>query len=48
VNFTRNSVVDYDFDKLEGGETVRFAEVQGEDGPTASTVHVEGKHHTTG
>lgn len=48
VNFSRNSMVDYDFDKLEGGETVRFSEVQGEGGPTASTVHVEGKHHATG
>ena len=48
VNFSRNSMVDYDFDKLEGGETVRFSEVQGVDGPTASTVHVEGKSHATG
>ncbi|MGM0517522.1 MAG: HPF/RaiA family ribosome-associated protein [Pseudomonadota bacterium] len=48
VAFTRASVVDYDFDKLEGGESVRFAEVQGEDGPVASTVHVEGKHHVVG
>ena len=48
VSFTRNSVVDYDFDKLEGGESVRFVEVQGEDGPTASTVHVEGKRHVVG
>lgn len=48
VSFTRNSVVDYDFDKLEGGESVRFAEVQGIDGPRATTVHVEGKHHVGG
>ncbi|MFA7521681.1 MAG: HPF/RaiA family ribosome-associated protein [Halothiobacillaceae bacterium] len=42
VDFSRNSVVGYDFDKLEGGESVRFSEVKGEYGPAAGTVHIEG------
>ncbi len=48
IRFTRNSVVDFDFDELEVGDEVRFAEVEGEDGPVASTVHVVGKHHIVG
>lgn len=48
LRFTRNSVVDSDFDKLEVGDAVRFAENEGEEGPTASTVYVVGKHHVVG
>lgn len=45
VYFHRNSLVDANFDKLEEGARVHFVEVAGEQGPQASTVHVEGKHH---
>lgn len=48
VRFSRNSVVDFDFDKLEVGDEVRFAEIEGEEGPVASTVHVVGKHRSAG
>jgi ribosomal subunit interface protein len=48
IPFTRNSVVDYDFDKLEVGDSVRFVEVESDEGPAASTVHVEGKQHVVG
>lgn len=45
IYFHRNSVLDADFDKLEEGARVHFSEEMGENGPQASTVHVEGKHH---
>ena len=45
VYFHRNSVLNEDFDKLEVGTRVHFAEEMGEKGPQASSVHVEGKHH---
>ena len=48
VYFHKNSVVDADFDRLEIGAEVRFAEEPGELGPQASTVHVVGKHHIVG
>ncbi|WP_026289964.1 HPF/RaiA family ribosome-associated protein [Thioalkalivibrio sulfidiphilus] len=48
IRFTSKSVVDYDFSKLEVGDRVWFTEVASEDGPAASTVHVEGKHHIVG
>jgi len=48
VYFHRNSVVDADFDKLQIGDEVRFAEEMGELGPQASTVHLVGKHHIVG
>jgi len=38
--FHRNSVLDKDFDSLSVGDSVRFSEEMGEDGPQASTVHV--------
>lgn len=38
-------MVDGDFDNLQIGAEVRFAEEKGERGPQASTVHVVGKHH---
>lgn len=40
IYFHRNSVVNGDFDDLELGTVVRFAEEQGEKGPQASTVHI--------
>lgn len=45
IYFNKNSVVDADFDKLEAGQEVRFAEEMGNKGPQASTVHLIGKHH---
>lgn len=46
VYFHRNSVVDANFDSLEPGASVHFTETNGDLGPQASTVHIEGKHHT--
>ncbi|HEY8519254.1 MAG TPA: HPF/RaiA family ribosome-associated protein [Gammaproteobacteria bacterium] len=43
IYFHRNSVVNADFDKLEPGMEVRFAEEEGDEGPQASSVHVVGK-----
>ncbi|WP_133718741.1 HPF/RaiA family ribosome-associated protein [Methylocaldum gracile] len=48
IYFHRNSVVQGDFDKLGIGDTVRFVEEMGEQGPQASSVAVEGKHHVVG
>lgn len=48
IYFHRNSVVEGDFDRLEPGDRVRFHEEMGEEGPQASTVRVEGKHHVIG
>ncbi|ACL71346.1 Cold-shock protein DNA-binding [Thioalkalivibrio sulfidiphilus HL-EbGr7] len=48
IRFTSKSVVDYDFARLEVGDRVWFTEVDSDDGPAASTVHVEGKHHIVG
>ncbi|WP_455235090.1 HPF/RaiA family ribosome-associated protein [Thiogranum longum] len=48
IYFHRNSVIDADFDRLEVGDAVHFAEEMGEKGPQASTVHLEGKHHIVG
>jgi len=48
VYFHRNSVVGASFDEFKLGDEVRFAEVQGEEGPRASTVHRVGKHHLVG
>lgn len=48
IYFHRNSVVDADLDGLQIGAEVSFAEEMGEHGPQASTVHVVGKHHSTG
>ena len=48
VYFHRNSVLNAEFDKLEEGAEVRFNEESGEQGPQASTVLVEGKHHVVG
>ncbi len=48
IYFHRNSVIDGDFDLLETGDQVWYAEEPGEEGPQASTVHIVGKHHPTG
>lgn len=48
LEFTRNSVVDDDFDRLNVGDEVRFAEAQSDRGPAASTVYVVDKRHREG
>lgn len=45
VYFHRNSILDADFDQLQVGDEVRYAEEAGEAGPQASSVHLIGKHH---
>lgn len=44
----RFSVLNADFDRLEVGDTVRFHEEAGVEGPQASTVHVERKVRAAG
>ena len=46
IYFHRNSLVNADYDRLEAGDLVRFHEEAGEEGPQASTVHLEGKLQT--
>lgn len=48
IYFHRNSVVNSDFDRLTPGTPVHFSEENGEMGAQASSVLVEGKHHTVG
>lgn len=48
IYFHRSSVVNFDFDHLEIGKKVRYHEEMGEQGPQASSVMVEGKHHIVG
>jgi cold shock CspA family protein/ribosome-associated translation inhibitor RaiA len=38
IYFHRNSLVNYNFDKLECGTSVRFTEESGDEGPQASSV----------
>ena len=45
IYFHRNSLVNDDFDDLEIGTELRFAEEAGEKGPQASSAFVIGKHH---
>lgn len=45
VYFHRHSVLDEDFDALNLGDEVRYAEERGDEGPQASTVKTIGKHH---
>ena len=47
IYFNRNSIVYEDFDNLTEGDSVHFSEEMGKDGPQASTIHLEGKHHVT-
>lgn len=48
IYFHRNSVINANFDSLEVGAEVRFAEEQGDEGPQATSVSVVGKHHVLG
>jgi cold shock CspA family protein/ribosome-associated translation inhibitor RaiA len=48
IFFHRNSVVNADFDRLDVGAEIRFAEEPGQQGPQASTVHVVGYERRTG
>jgi ribosomal subunit interface protein len=48
IYFHRNSVLNAEFDDLEEGAEVRFHEESGDQGPQASTVKAEGKHHVVG
>jgi cold shock CspA family protein/ribosome-associated translation inhibitor RaiA len=45
IYFHRNSVADDEFDSLELGQEVRFAESVGDKGPQATLVRPVGKHH---
>ena len=45
IYFHRNSLLNADLDELEVGASVRFHEESGEQGPQASSVTIEGKHH---
>jgi len=45
IYFHRNSLLDADFDDLQPGAEVRFAEEQGDQGPQATSVQLIGKHH---
>ncbi|MEW5972731.1 MAG: HPF/RaiA family ribosome-associated protein [Pseudomonadota bacterium] len=45
IYFHPNSLLNEEFEDLEKGAEVRFAEEEGEKGPKATTVHVIGKHH---
>lgn len=45
IYFHPHSVLNEEYDKLEKGAEVRFAEEEGEKGPKASSVQVIGKHH---
>ncbi len=45
VYFSPNSLLNEDFEALQKGAEVRFAEEEGEKGPMASSVQVVGKHH---
>jgi ribosomal subunit interface protein len=45
VYFHRNSLLKADFEQLQVGDEVRFAQEAGEKGIQASTVRLIGKHH---
>lgn len=48
VYFHKNSILNADLLDLEIGTPVRFHEEAGDEGPQASSVTVEGKHHIVG
>lgn len=48
IYFHRNSVVNAAFDRLDIGMPVHFSVEEGEHGPQASSVLVEGQHHVVG
>jgi cold shock CspA family protein len=45
VYFHRNSLFNDDFEQLQVGDEVRFAEEEGDKGLQASTIRLIGKHH---
>jgi len=45
IYFHKNSVMEVDFDQMEVGMEVHFAEEQGKKGPQASTVRPLHRHH---
>ena len=45
IYFHRNSILNASLDDLKVGDSVRFNEETGEQGPQASSVSLEGKHH---
>ena len=45
IYFHRNSILNSRLDDLKIGDSVRFHEESGEQGPQASSVFLEGKHH---
>lgn len=47
IHFHPNSVVDAAFERIQVNDRVRFAEVPGEEGPWASTVHLITHHYGT-
>ena len=48
IYFHRNSVVNGAFDRLDIGMPVHFSVEEGEHGPQASSVLIEGAHHVVG
>jgi ribosomal subunit interface protein len=48
IYFHRNSLVTGELEELTPGVTVRFVEEAGDEGPQASSVVIEGKHHRVG
>ncbi len=46
IYFHRNSLLNVNFDDLNIGDSVHFTEHMGEKGPQASSIHLEGKHHS--
>ncbi|MDH5357972.1 MAG: HPF/RaiA family ribosome-associated protein [Gammaproteobacteria bacterium] len=43
IYFHRNSLINFNFDDLEVGNKAHFSEEAGNEGPQASSVHIEGK-----
>ncbi|ABA23693.1 cold-shock DNA-binding protein family [Trichormus variabilis ATCC 29413] len=48
VYFHRNSLFNGDFEQLQVGDEIRFAQEEGDKGPQASTVRLIGKHRLQG
>lgn len=46
--FHYHSVLDSDTARLQLGDEVRYTEEMGDEGPQASSVHLQGKHHIVG
>ncbi|HBD11312.1 MAG TPA: 30S ribosomal protein S30 [Porticoccaceae bacterium] len=45
IYFHRNSLINARLESLNPGDEMRFVEELGEQGPQASTVYLQGKHH---